>query len=125
MDQREIRRVGRMKPHRSPKDTIRAYCLYCTGGRTKEVESCDGNDPAFHQCAFHQYRMGKKRPSVKVMRQFCLQCMGNCKASVRDCETRDCMIHPYRMGKNPARTGKGASRERMLEISQKRRAVSR
>ena len=26
---------------------------------------------------------------------------------VRECETDDCLIHPFRFGKNPARTGKG------------------
>jgi len=69
--------------------------------------------------------MGKKRPSVKVMRQFCLDCMGGNIALVRECETEDCLIHHFRFGKNPARIGTGASRERMIEISRKRMAVSR
>jgi hypothetical protein len=38
-----------MKPHMSPRETIRAYCLYCTGGHRTEVEMCDadGKDPTF------------------------------------------------------------------------------
>ena len=47
---------------KSPKQTIRAYCIYCNGGKAKEIESCDadGKDPAFHACPFHPYRTGKK-----------------------------------------------------------------
>jgi hypothetical protein len=41
------------------------------------------------------------------MRQFCFHCMGGSSAMVRECETRDCLIHPFRFGKNPARAGKG------------------
>jgi hypothetical protein len=69
--------------------------------------------------------MGKGKVPVKVLRQFCLECQGNNMTFVRECETADCLIHPYRMGKNPARIGKGASRERMLEISRRRMALSR
>lgn len=111
--------------NKSPRETIRAYCLHCTGGNRKEVETCDGDDPAYHVCVFHPYRMGKKRPSVKIMRQFCLQCMGGSLVMVKECETRDCLIHPFRFGKNPARVGIGANRERMVKISRKRMAVSR
>jgi hypothetical protein len=111
--------------HRSPKETIIAQCLRCTGNRKQEVVSCDGNDPAYHQCAFHPYRTGDKRASVKVMRQFCLQCMSGSKEFVMECTTTDCLIHPYRFGKNPTRAGIGASKDQMTSVSQKRRTVSR
>ena len=95
--------------YRTPKETVRAYCIYCTGGSFKEVETCDGNgnNPAFHACPFHPYRMGRGRPSVKIIRKFCLQCMGEAPSYVRECETVDCLCHRYRMAKNPARRGKG------------------
>ena len=94
---------------KSPKQTIRAYCIYCNGGKAKEIESCDadGKDPAFHACPFHPYRTGKGRPSVKIIRKFCLQCMGDRADFVRECETADCLCYPFRMGKNPNRTDKG------------------
>lgn len=95
--------------HRSPRETIRAYCSYCNGGKAKEVETCNGDsrDSAFYACPFHPYRKGKGRLSVKIIRKFCLQCMGDSRNLVNECETMDCLCHPYRMGKNPARIGKG------------------
>ena len=95
--------------HRTPKETIRAYCVYCNGGIFKEIEACDGNgkNPAFHACPFHPFRMGKGRPSVKIIRKFCLQCMGDSPKLVSECGTMDCLCFAYRMGKNPARIGKG------------------
>ncbi len=112
---------------KSPRETIRAFCVNCCGGVFGEVKSCDGDgtDPVFHFCPFHPYRTGKKRPSVKIMRRFCLDCQGNNMAFVRECETKNCLIHPFRFGKNPHRIGMGATRERMIEVSRKRMAVSR
>ena len=115
-----------MKMHRSPRETIRAQCLACTGGHVKEVDTCDGDGSitGFHKCPFHPYRFGTGRPSVKIMREFCLQCMGGNPTFVRECETKDCPIHPYRMGKNPARKGKGQGADRMAQIRLKKQAVS-
>jgi hypothetical protein len=73
------------------------------------VQTCDadGVDPGFDACLFHPYRMGRGRPSVKTIRKFCLECMGNTPSFVRECDTADCNCYSYRMGKNPAMTGKG------------------
>jgi len=101
-DKQEIR-----SKHLSPIKTIRAYCLHCVGGSAPDVRACDANDPKYHVCPFHSYRLGKGRPSVKTIRKFCLQCMGNYVDFVFDCETTDCLCYPYRMGKNPAKIGKG------------------
>jgi hypothetical protein len=117
-----------IKAHRSPQQTIQTYCHFCVQSRSDaDVENCTGYIvyATGKPCPFYEYRMGHKRPSVKVMRRFCLQCMIGSATLVRECETKDCLIHPYRMGKNPARAGKGASRERMIEISRLRMAVSR
>jgi hypothetical protein len=102
---------------RTPGNTIRAYCVYCNGGVFKEVESCDadGKDPNFKKCPFHPYRMGKGKPSVKLIRKFCLQCMGVSERDnsniVGECETIDCLCFPYRFGKNPNfRLGDGPGR---------------
>ena len=101
--------------HLTPLMTVRAYCLQCTGGVSPEC--CDANDPQYHVCPFYQYRKGKGRPSVKIFRKFCLNCMGGYSDLVRDCGTTDCLCYPYRMGSNPAMTGKkGASHEWMRSI---------
>ena len=93
----------------TPGIAIRVYCVSCCGGVSAEVKSCDGNgsNPAFHTCPFHPYRMGRGRPSVKVIRKFCIQCMNGRTDFVRECETINCLCHRYRMAKNPARRGKG------------------
>ena len=106
---------------RTPKNAVRAYCLHCTGGNRMEVKSCTANDPDYQACPLHPYRMGKGRVSVRVLRKFCLQCMGGSKAFVRECETTDCLIHPYRSGKNPSRAGMGQSDLRMASVRQKTR----
>jgi len=104
---------------RTPKNAVRAYCLHCTGGNHMEVKSCTANDPSYHVCPLHPYRMGKGRVSIRVFRKVCLQCMGGNKAFVRKCETDACLIHPYRSGKNPSRVGIGQSDLRMALIRQK------
>jgi len=110
----------------TPGETIRAYCLHCVGGSFQDVKACDATDPKYHVCPFHPFRLGKGRPSVKVIRKFCLQCMGDYADYVRDCETKDCFCHPYRMGKNPYLTGtRGRSGEWMRSINPKKRQFMR
>jgi hypothetical protein len=93
----------------TPGSAIRAFCVSCCGGVLGEVKTCegDGTDPAYHACPFHRYRLGRGRPSVKIIRRFCLQCMGDSPKLVSECETTDCLCHSYRMGKNTSRIGKG------------------
>lgn len=91
----------------TPGQTIRAYCLQCVDGSSQDVKACDATDPKYQVCPFHPFRLGKGKPSVRVIRELCLHCMDYSTDSVRDCETTDCLCYPYRMGKNPARAGKG------------------
>lgn len=110
----------KIKPaRRRPKNVVRGFCLHCTGGNHKEVTSCTANDPSCHVCPLHPYRMGNERVSIRVFRKVCLQCMGGNKSFVRKCETDDCLIYPYRSGKNPSRAGIGQSDLRMTLIRQK------
>jgi hypothetical protein len=51
--------------------------------------------------------------------------MGGNKASVKECETGDCLIHPFRFGKNPALTGKGKSPDEMSKIRAMRRPFTK
>lgn len=110
--------------NKTPLEAIRSYCLYCNGGNSAEVRRCDadGQTPGFDPCPFHPYRMGRGRPSVKIIRKFCLECMGGSREFVSTCTIPDCFCYPYRMGKNPARIGKGyfatqAKRNRSVETA--------
>lgn len=49
---------------------------------------------------------------IRAIRQKCLECAGGSKRQVRSCDRgpglpRPCTLHPYRMGRNPARAGIG------------------
>lgn len=113
---------------RTPKETLHEWCHYCIQSRLDDdVKDCGGDFiiATGKPCPFYNFRMGDKRPPIKLFREFCLECMGGRSDFVRECETADCQIHPYRLGRNMARTGKGASKERMLEISRIRKVLSR
>ena len=117
-----------MISHRSPSRTLHAQCHYCVQSRSDaDVENCTGHIvfATGKPCPFYVYRMGNKRPSVKVMRKYCLECMGGSKAAVKECETEDCLIHPYRFGKNPARAGKGQSAAQMASLRSIKQDVSK
>lgn len=46
---------------------------------------------------------------LKAIRARCLDCVGFQKSEVRRCKDTTCPLHPYRMGKNPARAGVGTT----------------
>lgn len=117
-----------MTSHKSPSRTIRTHCHYCVQSRSdSEVENCTGYSvfTTGKPCSFYEYRLGKKRASVKVLRKFCLDCMGGNKEAIRECSTCDCLIHPFRFGKNPARAGKGQSAAQMASLRSKKQTVSK
>jgi hypothetical protein len=107
-----------MKTIKSPRETIRAHCVACSGGCKKEVATCDGDGkaPGFKACDFHPFRLGRGRPSMKIMRKFCLQCMGGSYIFVKECKTEDCLVHPYRFGKNPAMARNGKNSVELTQI---------
>ncbi|PKN70127.1 MAG: hypothetical protein CVU54_06965 [Deltaproteobacteria bacterium HGW-Deltaproteobacteria-12] len=116
------------KKHKTPSETIRSYCRYCVQSRSDSaVENFTGHTvlATGAPCPYYEFRMGKKRCSVKIMRRFCLDCMGNNKAAVRECPTDDCLIHPFRLGKNPSLKGKGKSKAEMVQIRALRRPFSK
>lgn len=45
--------------------------------------------------------------ALKAIRLKCLDCSGQSQADVRDCVIPECVLYPYRMGKNPNRKGIG------------------
>jgi len=114
------------KKHKSPSQAIRAHCHYCVQSRKdSEVENCTGHIvfATGKRCPFYEYRVGNKRPSVKIMRKFCIECMGGSKEAVKECSTGDCLIHPFRFGKNPNLARKGKSTDEMARISALRRSL--
>jgi len=55
--------------------------------------------------------MGKERLTpVKAIRKHCIECMGFSPRLVSKCPAEGCALYPYRMGRNPARKGKGGGR---------------
>jgi len=89
----------------TPGQSIRKFCIRCVGS-AREVNKCgghrmfgdDGNDDG--QCWFYKFRMGRGRPSVKIIRKHCLECMGGSYKLVAGCGEK-CPVHQYRLGKNP------------------------
>jgi len=51
--------------------------------------------------------------------------MGGNKAAVKECPTDDCLIHPFRLGRNPALKGKGKSPAQMSQIRARRRPLGK
>lgn len=102
----------------TPGESIRKFCVECVQS-VYEVKNC-GGDKCLNGgcdekgiCYFYKYRMGKGRPSVRLIRKMCLWCMGDSQEFVRECWTPECPIHPYRMGKNPNITEE--TREKLKE----------
>jgi hypothetical protein len=85
----------------TPGQAIRKFCLVCVGS-PKEVKNCGGDQLLTGgACSFFKYRMGRGRPSVKLIRRECLFCMGGSRKLVHQCSLERCLLHPFRMGTNP------------------------
>lgn len=46
---------------------------------------------------------------LRAIRAKCMDCTCQQIVEVRECTATDCPIHPFRMGKNPNRAGKGGN----------------
>ena len=51
--------------------------------------------------------MPKYLSPVKAIKKFCLDCVGGSVKERRLCNTTDCPLYPFRLGKNPNRSGIG------------------
>jgi len=93
----------------TPLEAIRRVCVACVGS-PYEVINCSGDKCLNGQgdengkCYYYPFRMGKGRPSVKIIRKFCLECMDGSNQLVTQCES-NCPLHQYRFGRNPKRAG--------------------
>lgn len=54
--------------------------------------------------------MGSRLTPVRAIRLKCLDCSANQVKEVKECPVKECVLYPYRMGKNPNRAGKGGVR---------------
>ena len=84
----------------TPRQAIREHCMDSVG-TASAIRDCQGNELYDRPCIFFSYRMGKGRPSVKLIRKFCLYCMGGSWKLVKNCPSKVCPFLRYRMGKNP------------------------
>jgi len=84
----------------TPRQAIREHCIDCAGSASN-VRDCQGDELYDRSCIFFSYRMGKGRPSVRLIRKFCLFCMGGSWKMVKACSSQSCQFSHYRMGKNP------------------------
>jgi hypothetical protein len=95
----------------SPHQVVRLQCIECLGlirWDRNEVENCKGNTCKTRQCPFFPYRLGK-RISVKVFHFFCTHCFGGQSNFIAGCPSTSCKVYRFRLGKNPARQGKGGN----------------
>ena len=97
-----IRGIASKPDSLTPGRAIRKICIDCVGSAF-EIRDCQGDKLYDGPCLFFPYRMGKGRPSVRLIRKYCLWCMGGSPKLVKDCPSRKCPLLPYRMGRNPKR----------------------
>ena len=90
----------------TPGRAIRKFCIDCVGG-AGEISDCLGDKLYDGPCLFYPYRMGKGRPSVRLIRKHCLWCMGGSEKLVRNCPSRACPLLPFRMGKSLSGKARG------------------
>jgi hypothetical protein len=85
----------------TPRQAIREHCVDCVGSASV-VKDCQGDELFDGPCILFPYRMGKGRPSVKLIRKFCLYCMGGSWKLVKEYSNTRCPFLCYRMGTNPS-----------------------
>lgn len=107
----------------APLKSIRAECLDCCRGSSHEVSLCPATG-----CPLHSVRFGRRAPDVSplaAIRAKCIDCSGGFVAEVRRCafgpdHAQPCSLHPYRLGRNPNRSGIGSlhcSRESPAQLA--------
>jgi len=86
----------------TPGESIRKHSKECVGS-PYEIKNCRG-DYLFateKECPFYKYRMGRGRPSVKLIRKYCLFCMSGSYQAINECNSKTCVLRPFRLGTNP------------------------
>jgi hypothetical protein len=89
--------IAAIERNLTPRRAIRKHCIDCVGS-VPETRDCQGDKLFGDPCLFYTYRMGRGRPSVRLIRKYCLQCMGGSVQLVRKCPSSKCPFIPWRMG---------------------------
>jgi hypothetical protein len=106
----------------TPLESVRKVCVACAGSPSMVAECggdrcLGGQGDSDQMCYFFPYRLGRGRPSVKVIRKFCLECMGGDTSLVAACTSMECAVHVFRFGTNPnvGDATRARQRERALQ----------
>jgi len=99
---------------RTAKGAIRAFCLWCCGGSSKEVGVCPSGSDKRHPCDLWHYRNGGPIPPgvsrslLKAIKARCLDCLPGSEHTPKDCTAYEpyahhpaCPLWPFRLGRNP------------------------
>jgi hypothetical protein len=113
-----------IKQKMTPRKAIRQNCIDCVGSAS-DVRDCQGDELIGSPCLFYPYRMGKGRPSVRLIRKHCLWCMSGSQKLVRDCPSRKCPFLPYRLGYNPKMKARKPSDKQLKALLASRRMINR
>ena len=70
----------------TPSRAIHKTCTDCIGTAFL-IKDCQGDNLSDGPCLFFRYRLGKGRPSVKLIRKYYLWCMGGSPKLVKDCQS--------------------------------------
>jgi hypothetical protein len=104
----------------TPLKAIRRFCVECVGS-PYAVDGCggdkclDGQGDEEGVCHFYRYRLGRGRPSVKLIRKMCLECMDGSRRLVAECGS-DCELHRFRFGRNPNISAATREKQRMIAL---------
>lgn len=107
-------------PATTPLRAIRRFCVECVGS-PYEINDCggdkclDGQGDENGVCYFYGHRMGRGRPSVKLIRKMCLECMEGSSRLVAECRA-DCELHRFRFGKNPNISDERREKQRVIAL---------
>ena len=57
---------------------------------------------------------------VKAIRKYCIECCRESLDEVRRCPATDCILHPFRFGKNPFRAVREVTEEQKRKMAEGR-----
>lgn len=85
----------------TPGQAIRRHCLECVGSAA-EVKICCGDQLLDGTtCPLFNYRLGRGRPSAKIIARECRKCMGGSRKMASHCGDSNCYLNPFCSGANP------------------------
>ncbi len=94
----------------TPLKSVRQFCgTDCMAGNANEVRLCTADDDIpIGACPLFDLRMGTNPKKLHIPRQIrkkCLDCSSYNEKDVRECQFNECLLYPFRMGKNINKRG--------------------